>query len=146
MNYLDGISSAFLILAAEKLGYQGYVLATVGTSGLHYTSVLWGLLLLIQRSYLQTAYINQVFLIEKIEICSDLEHVRVHTVLSKMSYNIIAYARTVLGWGNKPQPTYVFPISECSFSDKDDPTSRVLRLEMSGTKFYCHRNRVVHQD
>ena len=40
----------------------------------------------------------------------------------------------------------MFPISECNFSEKDDPGSRVLRLEMSGTKFYCHRNRVVHQD
>ena len=102
MNYLDGISSVFLLVAAEKLSYQAYVLATIGTSGINYTSALWGIILLIQRSYLQTAYMNQVFLIERIEICEDLEHIRVHTVLSTMSYNIISYLRQAFGRGNKP--------------------------------------------
>ena len=46
MNYLDLVSSAFLIIAGEKILYQTYVLATIGTSGLHYTSILWAMLLL----------------------------------------------------------------------------------------------------
>jgi hypothetical protein len=65
--------------------------------------------------------------------------------LSGVSYNIFAMIRRI--GSNAPSTEYKFKIADAKFSDKDEPTSQILRLEMEDKlKFFCHRNRAQYRD
>ena len=86
-----------------------------------------------------------MYLVESIELHKDLEQIRLKTILSGFSYNMFAMMRTK--GALTPSTEYVFPIAESRFSEKDEPTSQILRLVMSDDKkFFCHRNRGYYRD
>jgi hypothetical protein len=83
--------------------------------------------------------------VESIELHKDLDKIRVKTILDGMTFNIFAIIRQRSS--KAPKSIYEFPISEVKFSESDEPSSKVLRLEMSdGKKFFCHRNRAEYRD
>ena len=40
----------------------------------------------------------------------------------------------------------MYDIGKVHFSEKDNADSQVLRLEMDGLKYFCHRNRATYED
>ena len=84
-------------------------------------------------------------MVETIELHKDLDQIKLRTILSGVSYNIFAMIRKI---GSKAPPTeYNFKIADARFSEKDEPTSQILRLVMEDNlKFFCHRNRAQYRD
>jgi len=56
-----------------------------------------------------------------------------------MSYNLVAMLRGNLINRKTTKKEQIFPIEKCIFSPKDDPASKVLRLELDGLKFFGAR-------
>lgn len=90
-----------------------------------------------------SAYLNNVFLIDEIYIVGPkLDHLKIRTVLGGTKTNIFAQIRLRFVDKNVKKE-YTFPISECGFCEKNNPTDTLMRLQLGGMKFYAHRSRTV---
>jgi len=133
------------MMAFEKIVYTTY-------SGLQnfiahpVSSSLWLLLMGANIRYQNKAYLQQVYLIDQIHLCKDLDTIKINTVAAHMSYNLVAMFRSKVLNRNTTQASLTFPIEAVNFSPKDDPTSKVLRLELDGRKFFCARQRASYMD
>ena len=89
------------------------------------------------------AFLNNVYLVDSIQITGDkLDQVKVTTILNSLQTNI--YAKVRLSFFEKQLKTeYTFKISECSYDEKNDPTSNLARLQLGSMKFFCHRSRTL---
>ena len=85
-NYVDGLSSGIAIMSAAKLGIKAFTLMTTGaacfTPMFGVSSGFWALLCATQYQYLKHAYLQQVYLIDRIELKNDLENIRIKTILN----------------------------------------------------------------
>ena len=89
------------------------------------------------------AYLSQAFMIDEMYICGEnLDQLKVRTVLSNTKTNIFAKIRLIF-LDKSLKSEYVFPISECKLCEKNNTESSLIRLELSGKKFFAHRQRTI---
>ena len=139
-NYVDLMSSTLATLSTFKVGSNLYALTMATGAFSVASSAFWGGLLFFQIRYLKFAYLQQVYLIEKMQLHKDLDKVRVHTMFHNYNYNIFANIRTRFR-SNTPSTVYEFPISECRFAENNSAQSQVLRLQLGEMKYFCHKSR-----
>lgn len=81
-----------------------------------------------------------MYFIERMELLSSLDTIRVKTVVSHMSFNLVAKLRS-----KNLQTEVEYKIEDAVFSEKDDPRSKVVRVVLDGKKFFGHRTRAIQR-
>lgn len=142
------ICSGMMAFCGYKMCRNGYIMATqAGTLAAYapYT-FLWGLASFIQFFYLSSAYIQQVYLVDEIELLDNLKQLRIRTIFFNMKANLFAHARLNFVDRDVVKREYIVDIKDCKFSDKDKPDSTILRIEIGDLKLFAHRNRTIYVD
>ena len=82
-NLLDTMVGSFLIFSSYKVFNQLYILTLgAGFSAFSFTSTaFWSVLILAQVNYLTQTYLRKVYLVSEIELLSNMEEVRIRTIL-----------------------------------------------------------------
>jgi len=102
-------------------------------------SAFWALMIFTQVGYLNSTYLRQVYLVKQMELMSSMEEVRITTVLhERNSFSFL---------GKSSADTQVVaPISDLSFSEKDNPNSAIMRIIVGSKRYYMHKNMSKVQD
>ena len=138
-KYVDAAASTLLLLSSYKLSKQ-YAAYQIGKFSMFATGN-WSTIFLLQAMYLIHSHMHQAYLIESIELSSDLKRVKLSMILSGPSYNLYAlFSKAV------KRQEIVYDIGEVKFSKDDSAEERVLRLMAGDKQFYCHRNRASVKD
>ena len=115
-NYVDGVASSLAVLSAYKFIRQLFYMQQASGNFSLTSTCMWASLLGLQSIYLFTAYRQHANLIEVIELHRDMKQVRMRTITSGLSYNLIALMSNV----NKSTEHH-FNIGQVRFSENDDP-------------------------
>ncbi|TNV81271.1 hypothetical protein FGO68_gene2068 [Halteria grandinella] len=151
-NMVDTMVGGLLVFSSYKVAKQLYILTLgAGWAGVSLTSAgVWSLLIAAQLNYLMQTYLRQVFLVSEIELLSNLEEIRIKTVLQqRMSFSSLVKRYQIknnieekIGDGDE----YVVKISDVMFSEKDKPNSPIMRIIAGEKRFYLHKNMSKVQD
>ena len=94
-EYVDMMCSGLILYSGYKFATNSYIMATqVGfMSSYAPFTLFWGLLGFVQYNYLASAYLQQVYLVDQIELLENMQQVRIRTVFFNMKKNLFAQAR-----------------------------------------------------
>lgn len=142
------MSSLLILFSGYKVVSNSYIMATSAGIMSSYApfTAFWALAGFIQYNYLASAYIQQVYLIDEIELLENLTQVRIRTVFFNMRANLFAHARLAFADKEHVKKEYVVDIKDCRFSDKDRADSAILRIEIGDLKLFAHRQRTIMQN
>ena len=140
--------SGLIIFSAYKFLKNTYVMATSAgfmSSWAPFT-LFWAITGFVQYNYLASAYIQQVYLVDEIELLENMTQVRIRTVFFNMKANLFAQARLLTASKDSVKKEYIVDIKDCKFSDKDKADSAILRIEIGDLKLFAHRQRTIAQN
>ena len=83
---------------------------------------------------------------DEIELLDNKKQLRIRTVFFNMKANLFALARLNFVDREAIKREYIVDIKDCKFSDKDEPGSTILRIEIGDLKLFAHRNRTIFVD
>ena len=96
-------------------------------------------MILAQINYLTQTYLRQVYLISEIQLLRNLEEIKIKTILNdrlsifgKKSNN-----------SNSTDGEIIVKIADVHFSDKDKPSSPIMRIMAGDKRYYMHKNMSV---
>ena len=98
-----------------------------------------------QLNYLTQTYLRQVFLVSEIELLRNCEEIRIRTVLNQRVPSVFS----AFGSSKKQEDNssdIIVKIADVRFSEKDQPTSPIMRIIAGDKRYYLHKNMSRVQD
>ena len=125
------IVSTVMVGSVAKMGQYGYFwyMGSPKFSFIYLT--MWSLLTLIQKSFLSTTFLQQVYLIDQIELLSNMKQVRITSVIDAMRFNILGTFRRMTN-KNLQKKEYIFDIKDCQLDDLDKVDNPLMRINING--------------